>query len=59
MTPPWFSERYPGLAAVSAQGDFELVEDFRFAVMEIDSCSYGGVVTGWMSRELMRRGIRA
>jgi hypothetical protein len=59
MAPIWFLARYPNHAAVLRQNDFELIEDFRFAVMEIKPSSCGGVVTGWMSRELMRRGIRA
>jgi hypothetical protein len=59
LIPSWFIERYPNRQAVVSDRDFELLEDFRYAVMVLPLSSYGGVVTGWMSRELMQRGIRA
>jgi hypothetical protein len=59
LTPGWFLERYPDRQAVVTCRDFNLLEDFRYAVMTLPPSSYGGVVTGWMSHELMRRSIRA
>lgn len=59
MTPVWFLERYPDMHAVAACDDFNLLQDFRYAVMTFPMASFGGTVTGWMSRELLCRGIRA
>jgi hypothetical protein len=58
-TPGWFLQRYSNEDAVLRAGDFELLEDFRYAVMTMQPSSFGGSVVNWMSRELIVRDLAA
>lgn len=56
MTAFTISERYANREAVLAARDTDLQRDFVIALTYPNS-GYTGVVTGWMSKEITRRGI--
>jgi hypothetical protein len=51
-------DRYPDEHAVFTRTDGELVADFRVGLKLPNYKPAGGAVTGWISREITRRGIR-
>lgn len=50
------TDRYPNREAVRAVSDDDLRRDF-IAALTYPQSEYAGVVTGWLSQEITRRGI--